>query len=533
MDHTRPEQRKITIGELPAPFTVKEVKQVGIESYDLDNNYPSRMERLINGSVTAKSSAGMLSRFLIGDGFKEEALNKIEVGRDRYERPITAYKLLRQIAHSISYYAGFYVRAQFDANINVTKLVHEDFRYCRFGKKDTQDYSGLIVVYNNWDKAKDRKIDKKDLLRVHVWNMNQDVIKSQVDKAGGFQKYNGQMFFAFEDEYYLYPLSPIDPVYYDADTENQISKFKNGELRRGFYLKKIIHHNRFETEKDAKDFTNKIMGFQGGGHQSSLLVMEGTFDKDGQLITGENIKIENIEQNINDKIFETYEKSVINNIRKAYNAIPQILVDYEDSKLGTTSGEALFQASAFYNQMTKELRRFISESFVEMFSRWKDEELRGQEWIIEPAILGEKSEGSSFNLDIPLKKIAGYTKNNLMISNIRAEKSEEDPVPEEEEDWIYMIHHMHKPDNPEDMEVLHHCVLWTEKDEKGDSFEIKHIEEGKVLLHVLDTDISKAPEFVYDHLNNKFPIEIREVEDDEDTEHAVINKPKAKIKHDD
>ncbi len=406
MSHTRTEQRKITIGELPAPFTIKENKQAGIESYDIDNNYPSRMERLINGSVTAKSSAGMLARFLIGDGFVDDTLNKLEVGKDRYERPITAYKLLRQIAHSLSFYAGFYVRAQFDANLSVTKLVHEDFRYCRFGTKDTQDYSGKIVVYNNWDRSKDKKrILKKDFLHVPVWNMNENVIQSQIDKADGIKKYNGQMFFAFEDEYYLYPLSPIDPVLFDADTENQISKFKNGEVRRGFFLKKIIHHNRFETLSDAEDFTKKVLEFQGGGHQSSILVMEGTFDEKGILKEGENIKIEDIEQNIDDKIFETYEKTVINNIRKAYNAIPQILIDYEDSKLGTTSGEALFQASTFYNQMTMELRRFISESFVEMFTRWKDKPLRDKEWIIKTAILGEKSEGGGeMSLKIPLTK---------------------------------------------------------------------------------------------------------------------------------
>ncbi len=218
MSYTGTEQRKIAIGELPAPFTIKENKQAGIESYDIDNNYPSRMERLINGSVTAKSSAGMLARFLIGDGFIEDDLNKLEVGKDRYERPVTAYKLLRQIAHSLSFYAGFYVRAQFDANINVTKLVHEDFRYCRFGTKDTQDYSGKIVVYNNWDGSKSKKIDKRHFLQVSVWNMNESVIQAQIDKASGIKKYNGQIFFAFEDEYYLYPLSPIDPVLFDADT---------------------------------------------------------------------------------------------------------------------------------------------------------------------------------------------------------------------------------------------------------------------------------------------------------------------------
>ena len=394
------EQRKITLGELPEPFKVVRREREGIEKYDIDNAYPNRMERLINGSVTAKSSARMLSRFLIGKGFKDEALNKVIIGRDHYNRPIPAFKLLRQIAVSTSYYSGYYVRAQFDANYNVTGLIHEDFKNCRFGLKNSQDYSGYIVVYNNWDYSKGQKINKKDFIPVHVWNMNEAAIKDQVKKTGDIKKYKGQMFFNFLDEYYIYPLSPIDPVHYDADTEHEISMFKNGELRRGFFMKNIIHHTRFESQKDADDFKDKILKFQGGGHEYSFMVIEGTFDDDGNLKEGENIKVEKIDQNIDDKIFETYEKSCINNIRKAYNAIPQILIDYEDSKLGTTSGEALFQASEFYNQMTQELRKTISESFKEMFSRWVNQDLRVKKWEIQPVVLGAKNEAGSMMLEL-------------------------------------------------------------------------------------------------------------------------------------
>ena len=396
--------RKITLGELPEPFKVVPRKREGIENYDIDNAYPSRMERLINGSVTAKSSASMLSRFLIGKGFKETNLNKVIIGKDRYERPISAFKLLRQIAISTAYYAGYYVRAQFDDNHNVTGLQHEDFKNCRFGLKDSQDYSGHIVIYDNWDYSKRQKINKKDYIPVPVWNMNSAAIKTQIEKAEGIKNYRGQVFFNFLDEYYIYPLSPIDPVHYDADTEHEISMFKNGELRRGFFMKKIIHHAQFEKQKDADDFKDAIVKFQGGGHKYSFMVLEGTFDEDGNLKEGENIKIENIEQNIDDKIFESYEKSCINNIRKAYNAIPQILIDYEDSKLGTTSGEALFQASAFYNQMTEELRLAISESFKEMFSRWANQDLRIKEWEIEPTILGTKGEAGPMMLELTKKE---------------------------------------------------------------------------------------------------------------------------------
>jgi len=397
-------QRRIELAELPQPLQVKSVQLEGIEKYDIDNAYPTRMERLINGSITAKSSARMLTRFLIGKGFEDDTLNKTVVGKDRYNRPITAYKLLRQIALSTAYYSGFYVRAQFDANLDVISLLHEDFKNCRFGKKDSQDYSGYVVIYDNWDKSKGPRTSKKEYISANVWNMNPNAIQSQVDKAKGIKSYKGQVFFMFLDEYYIYPLSPIDPVMFDADTENQISKFKNGELRRGFFMKKIIHHSEFESQKDADDFMEKIVNFQGGGHQLSFMVLTGSFNDDGTLKEGENIKIENIEQNINDKIFESYEKSSINNIRKAYNAIPQILIDYEDGKLGTTSGEALKQAAGFYNQMTEEFRDVLAENFRELFSRWKDQGLRDANWNIKPLELGFESEPGSMMLELKKKE---------------------------------------------------------------------------------------------------------------------------------
>ena len=393
-------QRKIILIELPQPFIVKAVKVEGIERYDIDNAYPSRMERLINGSVTAKSSAGMLSRFLIGQGFEDESLNTVIIGADRYERPITAFKLLRQIAMSTAYHAGYYVRAQFDANFDVVALLFEDFKNCRFGLKDSQDYSGKVVIYNNWDLSKNIKVNRKEFLKVNVWNMRDGVIASQVGKVGDIKKYKGQVYFNFLDEYYIYPLSPVDVVHFDADTENQISRFKNGELRRGFNLKHIIHHTQFESQRDADDFKLKMEKMIGGGHELSSMVLEGTFDDQGKLKSDENIHIEKIDQNIDDKIFETYENSVINNIRKAYYAIPQILINYEDSKLGTTSGEALFQASVFYNQMTSEPRKTISESFREMFVKWKDQQLRNKDWSIKPLELGLRAENGPMMLKL-------------------------------------------------------------------------------------------------------------------------------------
>ena len=119
--------------------------------------------------------------------------------------------------------------------------------------------------------------------------------------------------------------------------------------------------------------------------------MKELFDHEGKIINGENIKVEKIEQNINDKLFESYESSTQNSIRKAYNAIPQVLIEYEDSKLGSTSGESLVQASEFYNQQTVEARMKVEQIFSEIFDYWIDPGLRNRDWSIEELVLGKKS----------------------------------------------------------------------------------------------------------------------------------------------
>jgi hypothetical protein len=386
--------RRLTLGDLPPAFKVQKLNLDKITAYGEDNNYPTRMERIISSSITAKSAQKMLARFIIGKGFRDPMLNDVIVGKDDYRRPVTAYKLLTQIANSISKFNGFYVRVQYDMNYNVAGLRHEPFKYCRFGMLDDKDYSGKVVIYNNWDKYRNNKNDRSKFVIVDTFNPDKKVIASQVsriektlsiDNAQAFKKHLGQVYFNFVDDEYIYPVSPIDPVLWDADTESQIGKFKNGELRRGFFLKYIVHHTEFENQRDAEEFAEYMKNMMGGDHEISVMILEGTFDKaTGKLIENESIKIEKLEQNINDKLFETYETSTQNNIRKAFDAIPQVLIDYQDSQLGTTSGEALLQAAKFYNSQTLQKRDLVTESFGDLFKHWGASNMVDKDWTIEP-----------------------------------------------------------------------------------------------------------------------------------------------------
>jgi len=387
---------KLTLLQLNPRLIVKPDKRNEILNNGIDNAYPTRIQRLINASVTAKSCAGVYSRFLTGAGFKDPTLNKIVIGRDQEKnKDITAFELLKQISRELSYYNGVWIHRNINALYETVNLSIVSNKFTRFGKPDYVDYSGKIIVYDNWDKSKGAKIQKKDFHKYYPFNSRKNVIESQIERSGGIPGYPGQVYFHFLDDQFTYPLGMVDVVQNDADTEAQIQQFKNGELRRGFFAKYYLAHDKFENTTEERKFFRDLQTFQGADSGGSTLVMESTLKgEDGNLLLP--FALHKIDQNINSNLFKEYERSVGNNIRKAFNNIPPVLIDVIEGKLGGTSGDTLREANDFYNEQTQGDRLTVKEIFTNLFSDWKDSNLRAKDWSIEELVLYQeeaKAEG--------------------------------------------------------------------------------------------------------------------------------------------
>lgn len=104
-----------------------------------------------------------------------------------------------------------------------------------------------------------------------------------------------------------------------------------------------------------------------------------------------------------------------------------------------------------------------------------------------------------------------------MLENYEEEPSDNDNKIwiYDEKDWLYLAHHMHEnPKNLLNMEELHHCDLFTEKDMKGEVYIQKHVKNGKKLLHAIDTDdIKSVPKSLHGHLGNEFKISKKTIDD--------------------
>jgi len=357
----------------------------GVMYFGQDNDYPQLMEKIINGSITAKTSADVYSKFLTGEGFEKEELNGVKVGTDSKGKSITLLRLLREFANSISRNNGAYIHCNYTLDGKIKNTHLKPFKYCRFSTPDDNGYSAKILVYDNWEKDKNKgRFQPKDIRSFNVFNSNKSAIVEQIKAANGIKKYKGQIYFLFLDNEYFYPLSNYDEVYLDCDTEAQLALYRNRQTRNSFFKKTIIRVQPAKTDEEARELAKQmkqILGADGDG----LLILEDEPDENGEFSDNKGFATEQLDSDIEDDLFKEWPKQLSNNIRKAAKNIPMMLIDINDSIFSNQSGEAIKQAVNFYNELTRDDRAAISGAFKEIFSNFDDDILRNNDnWDIKP-----------------------------------------------------------------------------------------------------------------------------------------------------
>jgi hypothetical protein len=352
------------------------------------------MERIINSSITAKSVRGVYAKFLAGQGINE-LVDNIVVGKDSKGKDITVIKLLRTVSNSFAGNNGSYIHVNVNLEGQVVNCRPIPFKYCRFASLDDKGYTAKIGVYENWEKDPDNTrtmqvFDKTKIRWYNIFNLTTSALASQINEAGGITKYKGQIYFSFIDDDYLYPLSPFDSVSLDCDSENQVSIFKNNQTRNGMTKKTIMRMVEPSNKEDEAELSKTVSDFL-GVDGPNVMVLYDEIDKETQELKKNGaFAMDSIESSIDDKLFEGWQKDLANNIRKAVRALPAVLIDYEESKLGTTSGEGIIQATNYFNAMTRDDRAAISEMFKEIFSKSDKPELaNNKDWTIKELKLYE------------------------------------------------------------------------------------------------------------------------------------------------
>lgn len=338
-------------------------KKLEIYQNGEDNLYPERIDRVINNSVTAKMASEMMVQYLIGKGFGEADNFKVNDHQKLIDFAIdVADSLVRQRGVAI----------HFDYNLNLEPINPKvlDFTKIRLGKKDSTEYNGKILFKNDWANQKENPII------FNVFNKTAKVVQAQIEKVGSIEKYKGQVLYINLDSRYYYPLSRVDAVLNDCDSESQAAIYKNMILRKGFFGKQIImtpplvsndepetivndagqlvrNHAFAKRKAEADKVKATIESFIGSENAGGALMIESP-----DFINGIDtiFKIQTISSDLNDKMFEYTENSVSKNILMAFNNLPVALVKSPDSAMFSNSGESLLEAKKMYWENTSKER---------------------------------------------------------------------------------------------------------------------------------------------------------------------------------
>lgn len=350
-------------------------KRFGVIFNGEDNLKPLVIENLIDASPTAFQCAWLYERFLCGAGFEMD-LSDVNLSDDEYAR-FNPNDLLFDAGEVISRHQGVFINVGYNANFEKDSFKIIPYTLCRVGEEDSKGYIGKILVS---PKGWGRDLKKEDVDIFDTYNPRPEIIAAQVEKAGGWENYKGQILFFKLSKKYVYPKSLIETAYIFADTENQLGYYYNSTAKGAFEDTTIIRHRKFNNPSDKKDFIDNVKTVSGIHHGSKKLVIEDDWDDEREK-TG-NFKFDTIKNEVRADKYAHFESSSANFIRKAFKNIPPQLVDYVAGKLGNTSGEDLIKAQAVYNSIISRDQEKVEMLFKELFRNYKTDINPSNNWTI-------------------------------------------------------------------------------------------------------------------------------------------------------
>jgi len=329
--------------------------------YGDDNEYPTTMFNLINGSQTAKACVDAVSKF-INTEFVDEANGDAVVGISRSMKKFTLSRLVESIAKSLALYNGAYIlvaRNEGGQTVQVRTLNFADVRLSEF---DSFGTSTKGIVYDWAQTIQGKKNNHKNYREYPIFVSSKEVNRKLCEESPNGISF--QIYYIFLNDEYIYPQNAYETVAYDIATEKEIQINRYNEITQGTPSKLIIRTDIPSDVVERKKLIDRIQNFAGASGDRVLLI-QSSFDENGVPISN-GYALDTISDTRDLSKFIEAEKACANNIRKVWN-IPAILVDFEQATGISVSGEQIKSAVDYFDQIIEPVRRVVSDSLSEIF----------------------------------------------------------------------------------------------------------------------------------------------------------------------
>jgi len=350
----------------PAPRVERNLylNQKKIKAYGTGNDYPQKVLEIINSSGTGKTCMDIYVKFVEGGGFLDVSLSETILNSKR-ER---ADSLLRKAAKDLKNFNGFAVLVKYNGLGLPDEYFNVPFEHCRIEVNEKKNYTGRIAVHPDWTNLTGKWFDNEDIRYINSFNPASAI--AEMIKAGGPEKYLGQIMYYTVDGDFDYPISPFDPIVTDMLTEESVSTVKHRNAKYNFLPSGILVRKGIKPQVKAdgtydpdslfnteqRESAMEIKRMQGDTNTSKIWVVDVDADE-------EKPEFIPFDAKNYDKAYEYTEKTVQENIGKMF-LIPPILRGVD---VGAGFGaDLMINAYAFMNAVTENERRMIETAFMDL-----------------------------------------------------------------------------------------------------------------------------------------------------------------------
>lgn len=354
---------KINVLKRDNRFDLKNDKGLGVQAYGAANDYPQQLIEIVDASGTAKSCVNTYAKFISGKGFEDVDFYGLIVNRFKQ----TNDYLSNQIAKDFAKFGGFALHINYNLNYKVSEVQHIPFEHVRFKAADPDTgYFDKVAIHPDWGKrfTAIRKFKKEDIQFIDFFNSDVEIIKEQIENAGGFQEYKGQVFYFSNAGERVYPTPIFDAVLTDMSTEEGISNVSNRNVRNNFLSAGMLINTLSKgapTDSDGEnDLSDSVRQFQGDEQAGKIMYVE---LEDGDT----EPKFVSFKGTNYDKEFTATLESSQANIGKVFNQPPILRAEDVGSNFGS---DLMKNAYNYYNSVTENERLIIERAFNAIFQNW-------------------------------------------------------------------------------------------------------------------------------------------------------------------
>ena len=352
-----------------------------IIDYDIDNAYPQRLRSYVEKSGTGTKCIRRFAKHIIGRGFVDKSF----FGTIINNKGETADDLLRlSVERDFSHFKGVAWHIRYNANFQIIEVNYLNYDHCRLGLPDDFGNIAKIAVYDDWDRKFYKILKTRQIKYYDTFNPSPKVIAEQVNNAGGWDKWQGQVFYT-SIRGIEYQKATFDAIINDLVADAGLSEFDVTSVMSDFSAKMTYSHPTVLGDTPTQNGYSE--------RQNKLEELEEFTGPDG----GRVFVIDNAQQGYDylkpilvpdtDKRYEQTNNRINNRIRTFFN-IPPILVG-EDISQGLGSNDAMGNAFKFYNENTFDERYMVERIFQRVFSLWHTDISPTNDFSIRPLLWQE------------------------------------------------------------------------------------------------------------------------------------------------